>query len=182
MKTSSVWRCPISRGVWNSAYSSCLHLVKAVDHGDFYKAIRHSLSLANEPLDLGFMVFVAKSPATFIPWLFQVTFFATWSTELLQAVKHSVKLEDPPTRILRGSNSQVLHGFRRVATLGCVPPWNREAWQCPGILGNRTRVSITSCTIKTCKAWLLTGGGLKKDGYHDNILAIQISDDIYATL
>ena len=36
--------------------------------------------------------------------------------------------------------------------------------------------------IKTCKAWLLTGGGLKKDGYHDNILAIQISDDIYATL
>ena len=23
---------------------------KAVDHGDFYKAIRHSLSLANEPL------------------------------------------------------------------------------------------------------------------------------------
>ena len=96
--------------------------MKAVDHGDFYKAIRHSLSLANEPLDLGFMVFVAKSPATFIPWLFQVTFFATWSTELLQAVKHSVKLEDPPTRILTGSKSQVLHGFRRVATLGCVPP------------------------------------------------------------
>ena len=33
-----------------------------MDHGDFYKAIRHSLSLANEPLDLGFCmtIFVAS--------------------------------------------------------------------------------------------------------------------------